>query len=121
MNTPPYNCTNPDPTTCAACRGDDYRVGMNTSITYHGDCPSYPYRVVENGLWIASVASYSTGDQVLTGLALARIYVNVLERIARPHACPSCGDLTAADICPACSEINFAPIDLDFVSVGFLI
>lgn len=57
-------------------------TALNTSIAYHGDCPSYPYRVVENGLWIASVASYSTGDNVLTGLALARIYVNVMERLA---------------------------------------
>jgi hypothetical protein len=111
-------CVDPDPSTCAACKAEAYRVGMNTSITYHGDCPSYPYRVVENGLWIASVASYSTGDNVLTGLALARIYVNVLERLSSQRPCPSCGDLTSADVCAACSEVNYAPIDVDFVSVG---
>lgn len=79
-----------------------------TSITYSGDHFAYPYRVIEDGLWIASVASYSTGDKVLTDLALARIYVGVLERLATPRPCPSCGNLTAADICAACSEVEYA-------------
>jgi hypothetical protein len=91
---------------------------MTTSITYHGDCPSYPYRVVENGLWIASVASYSTGDRVLTDLALARIYVNVLDRLRTPQPCISCGNLTTdADLCPACGEL---PLDVDFATVGWV-
>lgn len=94
---------------------------MTTSIAYHGDNPSFPYRVVENGLWIASVASYSTGDNVLTSLALARIYVNVVARIRQPRACPGCGDATAADLCSACTEDRAidAPLDVDFVSVGW--
>jgi hypothetical protein len=114
---PPCNCTNPP---CEGCPTAARLCDVHTSITYHGDNPSYPYRVVENGLWIASVASYSTGDQVLTGLALARIYVNVLARLDAPHACPSCGDLTIADICAACTEVDYSPLDVDFAPIGWI-
>ena len=95
---------------------------MTTSITYHGDHFDYGFRVVDNGIWIASVMSYGDGDRVLASQALERIYVNVLDRIAHPHACAGCGDLTAADLCPACSEdrmIDFAPLDVEFAPFGF--
>ena len=35
---------------------------------------------------------------------LDRIFTNVMERLAHPHPCGSCGDMTCADICAACSE-----------------
>ncbi len=35
---------------------------------------------------------------------LDRIFANVVERLAHPHPCASCGDMTCADICAACQE-----------------
>ena len=84
---------------------------MTTSITYHGGEATYPFRVVKDGLWIASVASYSTGDNVLTSLAAARL-------------CAGCGDLAIAELCAACTEdciIDFTPLDVEFAPVGFLV
>jgi len=84
---------------------------MTTSITYHGGGEAaYPFRVVEDGLWIASVASYSTGDNVLT----SRL----------PRLCAGCGDPASAELCAACTEdcvIDFTPLDVEFAPVGFLV
>lgn len=33
-----------------------------------------------------------------------RVKAKVFARIDNPHPCPSCGDLTAADLCAACQE-----------------
>ena len=88
---------------------------MTTSITYHGGTEAaYPFRVVKDGLWIASVASYSTGDNVLTSLAAAGL----------PRLCAGCGDLASAELCAACTEdciIDFTPLDVEFAPVGFLV
>lgn len=35
---------------------------------------------------------------------LDRIFEKVMDRLAHPHPCSSCGDLTAADVCAACWE-----------------
>lgn len=48
-----------------------------------------------------------------------RIITNVLHRIANPRPCPSCGDLTAADLCPACVEWECKQLDLDFAPIGW--
>ena len=46
------------------------------------------------------------------------IIANVLDRIAHPHPCASCGDLTAADICAACQEDESATLDMELLHVG---
>jgi hypothetical protein len=48
-----------------------------------------------------------------TTLATTRIIANVLARIAHPRPCPSCGDLTAADLCAACSEAALVDLCTD--------
>lgn len=35
---------------------------------------------------------------------LDRIFERGMDRLAHPHPCSSCGDLTAADICAACQQ-----------------
>ncbi len=111
---PVCNCVDPQPETCALCSAPH-----DTAITYAGDHFDYAFRVTEDDMWIASVMSYSAGDQVLTDRALARIKANVMRRLNAPRPCPSCGDPTAADLCAACSEWEGTPLDVDFVSVGW--
>lgn len=94
---------------------------MTTEILYHHDHDDYCYRVYEDGLWIASAHTNHHADVVLTDRALLRTWVNVMERISAPHACPGCGDLTGADLCPACSEdmLTDLPLDVEFAPFGW--
>lgn len=50
---------------------------------------------------------------------LDRIYANVLERLAHPHPCNSCGNLTAADLCAACQEDRVGDIIAGMVHDAF--
>lgn len=51
--------------------------------------------------------------------ATERIIAKIRTRIAHPHPCPGCGDLTAADRCPAYSEWECKQLDLDFAPIGW--
>lgn len=90
-------------------------------IVYHYDHPDYCYRVYEGGLWIASARTNHHADEVLTSRALDRIYAAVLARLDDKRPCPSCGDLTSADLCAACVEdVSFSlPLDVEFAPFGF--
>ncbi len=92
-----------------------------TRAMRHAD---YAHDVYINGLWVASAKNYSAADDLATQLwqeISGRIIGAVVERMNNPHACQSCGDLTAADVCAACSEAGeFLPIDVDYAPLGFL-
>jgi len=84
----------------------------------------YSFDVFLNGLWVASAKTYAGADDVACDLwqaTQARIVASVMERLEHPRPCASCGDLTSADLCPACSEDRLIdlPLDLDFMSVGW--
>ena len=82
--------------------------------------PAPPWPDPDPGEWCCKNAHAHPIQQCPELLALLfapeltdRIIAKVLDRLAHPHPCASCGDLTCADICAACQQVDGWGISLD--------